>query len=68
MNEPPGSTGAAARGREGDNGKGVPRQAQAGTRIGSLTAGAGTGRVAVPVTRSADLTEPSFGAKLLRLG
>ncbi|WP_269858990.1 D-alanyl-D-alanine carboxypeptidase [Streptomyces sp. RPT161] len=51
-----------------DNGKGVPHQAQAGTRIGSLTAGAGTGRVAVPVTLNADLTEPSFGSKLLRLG
>ncbi|MFD7509106.1 D-alanyl-D-alanine carboxypeptidase, partial [Streptomyces sp. NPDC059853] len=48
----------------------VPHSAAAGTEVGTLTVGDGTGgsETTVPVALAEDLTEPGFGAKLLRLG
>lgn len=51
-----------------DNGKAIPHEATAGTKVGSLTVGSGPGQVKVPVALQEDLAEPSFGAKLTRLG
>ncbi|KJY42156.1 hypothetical protein VR41_09120 [Streptomyces sp. NRRL B-1568] len=50
------------------NGKAIPHTAKAGTEVGSLTVGGGTGEIRVPVTLQKDLAEPSFGSKLTRLG
>jgi D-alanyl-D-alanine carboxypeptidase len=47
----------------------LPHTAKAGTKVGSLTVGDGTGgAVKVPVSLEKDLTEPGFDAKLTRLG
>uniref|UniRef100_A0AAU2UY15 serine-type D-Ala-D-Ala carboxypeptidase n=1 Tax=Streptomyces sp. NBC_00003 TaxID=2903608 RepID=A0AAU2UY15_9ACTN len=51
-----------------DGGKKLPHTAKAGTEVGTLTVGSGTGEVKVPVALKDDLAEPSFGAKLTRLG
>ncbi|WP_078966214.1 D-alanyl-D-alanine carboxypeptidase [Streptomyces sp. WM6378] len=51
-----------------DGGKALPHSAKAGTEVGMLTVGSGTGEAKVPVTLKDDLAEPSFGAKLTRLG
>ncbi|MFI6684150.1 D-alanyl-D-alanine carboxypeptidase [Streptomyces sp. NPDC050485] len=51
-----------------DGGKELPHTAKAGTEVGTLTVGSGTGEAKVPVTLRDDLAEPSFGAKLTRLG
>ncbi|UNO39088.1 D-alanyl-D-alanine carboxypeptidase [Streptomyces sp. MST-110588] len=51
-----------------DGGKPVPHSAKAGTTVGVLTAGSGMGEVKMPVALQKDLAEPSFGAKLTRLG
>ncbi|MGW6706795.1 D-alanyl-D-alanine carboxypeptidase family protein, partial [Streptomyces sp. NPDC054956] len=48
--------------------KGIPREARAGTEIGTLTIGTGPGAPKVPVALGADLSAPSIGAKLTRLG
>ncbi|MEU3458553.1 D-alanyl-D-alanine carboxypeptidase [Streptomyces sp. NPDC006733] len=47
---------------------GVPHTAKAGTEIGTLSLGTGTGETKVPVALKSDLAEPSFGDKLIRLG
>jgi D-alanyl-D-alanine carboxypeptidase len=49
---------------------GLPHSAQAGTKVGSLTVGAGgsDGAVRVPVALQKDLAEPGFTNKLTRLG
>ncbi|WP_406114835.1 D-alanyl-D-alanine carboxypeptidase [Streptomyces sp. NBC_01014] len=52
----------------GDGGKAVPHSAKAGTVVGQVTVGSGTGQVAAPVALQKDLAEPGFGAKLTRLG
>ncbi|WP_052864672.1 D-alanyl-D-alanine carboxypeptidase family protein [Streptomyces niger] len=49
------------------NGKTIPHEAKAGTKVGVLTAGSGPGQVKVPVELQKDLAEPSFGAKLTRV-
>ncbi|MFE7074482.1 D-alanyl-D-alanine carboxypeptidase [Streptomyces sp. NPDC057620] len=49
---------------EGD----IPHEAKAGTKVGSLSVGDGTGdAVEVPVALQSDLSEPGFGAKLTRV-
>ncbi|MFF3209178.1 D-alanyl-D-alanine carboxypeptidase family protein [Streptomyces sp. NPDC002886] len=50
------------------DGDGLPTHAPAGTGIGTLTIGTGPGAPTVPVALQKDLSEPSLGAKLLRLG
>ncbi|MEU6115687.1 hypothetical protein ABZ840_14325 [Streptomyces sp. NPDC047117] len=50
-----------------DNGKTIPHEAKAGTKVGVLTAGSGPGQVKVPVELQKGLTEPTFGAKLTRV-
>ncbi|MFI9104626.1 D-alanyl-D-alanine carboxypeptidase [Streptomyces fildesensis] len=47
---------------------GVPHSAKAGTEVGTLSLGSGTGETKVPVALQSDLAEPSFGDKLIRLG
>ncbi|WP_150134539.1 D-alanyl-D-alanine carboxypeptidase [Streptomyces hyaluromycini] len=48
---------------------GVPHSAKAGTKVGTLTVGDGSGSaVRVPVALSKDLVEPGFTSKLTRLG
>ncbi|MFJ6569882.1 D-alanyl-D-alanine carboxypeptidase [Streptomyces sp. NPDC091292] len=52
-----------------DGGEALPHTAKAGTKVGVLTVGDGTGgAVEVPVALQKDLAEPGFGAKLTRLG
>ncbi|MES9502778.1 serine hydrolase [Streptomyces koyangensis] len=52
-----------------DGGKALPHEAKAGTEVGVLSVGDGTGdAVEVPVALQHDLAEPSFGAKLQRIG
>ncbi|MGW1867297.1 D-alanyl-D-alanine carboxypeptidase [Streptomyces mauvecolor] len=51
-----------------DGGRALPHSANAGTEVGVLTVGSGSGEAKVPVTLQDDLSEPSFGAKLTRLG
>ncbi|MCG5121767.1 D-alanyl-D-alanine carboxypeptidase [Streptomyces sp. T7(2022)] len=52
-----------------DGGKALPHEAEAGTKVGVLSVGDGTGdAVEVPVALQSDLAEPSFGAKLQRIG
>ncbi|MFD8965106.1 D-alanyl-D-alanine carboxypeptidase [Streptomyces sp. NPDC059568] len=46
----------------------VPHSAEAGTVVGELTIGSGTGKVSTPVALQKDLAEPGFGAKLTRIG
>ncbi|MFJ9559908.1 serine hydrolase [Streptomyces fuscichromogenes] len=47
----------------------VPHTAKAGTKVGTLTVGDGSGSaVQVPVALEKELTEPAFAAKLTRLG
>ncbi|MFJ4847229.1 MULTISPECIES: D-alanyl-D-alanine carboxypeptidase [unclassified Streptomyces] len=47
---------------------GIPHKAPAGTTIGTLTVGNGDSSIKVPVALERDLTQPSFGSKLTRLG
>lgn len=47
--------------------KGLPAQARAGTEIGVLAIGTGPGAQTVSVAVQKDLSEPSLGAKLVRL-
>ncbi len=51
-----------------DKGKAIPHTAKAGTEVGVLTAGSGPGQASVPVALQKDLAEPTFGAKLTRVG
>jgi D-alanyl-D-alanine carboxypeptidase len=47
----------------------VPHKAKAGTQVGTLTVGDGSGgAVKVPVALQEDLTEPGFSDKLTRIG
>ncbi|MES4901068.1 MULTISPECIES: D-alanyl-D-alanine carboxypeptidase [unclassified Streptomyces] len=50
-----------------DAGKAVPHSAKAGTVVGQLIVGNGTAQVKVPVALQKDLSEPSFGSKLVRI-
>ncbi|MFG3117322.1 D-alanyl-D-alanine carboxypeptidase [Streptomyces sp. NPDC048197] len=52
----------------GDGGKTVPHTAKAGTVVGVLTVGNGESLQKVPVALKEDLVEPTFGAKLVRIG
>lgn len=47
---------------------GLPHSAKAGTQVGTLGFGSGSARTTVPVVLQADLGEPSFTKKLIRLG
>jgi serine-type D-Ala-D-Ala carboxypeptidase (penicillin-binding protein 5/6) len=52
-----------------EDGTTIPHEAKAGTRVGSLSVGDGTGdAVEIPVALQSDLTEPGYGAKLTRVG
>ncbi|MFD9301343.1 D-alanyl-D-alanine carboxypeptidase family protein [Streptomyces sp. NPDC060048] len=48
--------------------KGIARQGRAGTEVGVLTIGTGPGAPRVPAALGTDLSEPSLGARLTRLG
>lgn len=48
--------------------KPIPHSAKAGTVVGEVTVGTGTGKVSAPVTLQSELTEPTFGDKLTRIG
>lgn len=50
------------------NGKGIDHAAKAGSEVGMVTVGTGTGKVTAPVVLQSDLTEPAFGDKLTRIG
>ncbi|MEU6079151.1 D-alanyl-D-alanine carboxypeptidase [Streptomyces sp. NPDC047108] len=50
-----------------DNGKVVPHEAKAGTKVGTMTVGSGLGQVKVPIALQKDLMEPGFGDKLARI-
>ncbi|MFD0311694.1 D-alanyl-D-alanine carboxypeptidase [Streptomyces sp. NPDC127119] len=51
-----------------EGGTAIPHEAKAGTKVGSLSVGDGTGdAVEVPVALQSDLSEPGFGAKLTRV-
>lgn len=47
---------------------GLPHNAKAGTRVGTVGFGSGQARTTVPVVLQSDLKEPSFGKKLTRTG
>ncbi|MFF5703513.1 serine hydrolase [Streptomyces sp. NPDC012794] len=47
--------------------KPLPHEAEAGTEVGVLTVGEGSGAKSVPVAVGRDLAEPSFGARVTRL-
>ncbi|MEU2790194.1 serine hydrolase [Streptomyces sp. NPDC007100] len=49
-------------------GQSVPHEAKAGTVVGELTVGTGSSAAKVPVALQKDLAEPTFGAKLTRVG
>ncbi|AGK77811.1 hypothetical protein SFUL_2871 [Streptomyces microflavus DSM 40593] len=51
-----------------DSGKGITHAAKAGSEVGMVTVGTGTGKVTAPVVLQDDLTEPAFGDKLTRIG
>ncbi|MFE6977802.1 serine hydrolase [Streptomyces sp. NPDC057682] len=51
-----------------DGGKEISRSMKAGTKVGVVTVGTGTGRVSAPVALQQDLKDPTFGQKLSRLG
>ncbi|MGW5823175.1 D-alanyl-D-alanine carboxypeptidase family protein, partial [Streptomyces noursei] len=52
----------------GGDGKTIPHEAAAGTVVGELTVGNGASQQKVPVALQSALSNPSFGAKLTRLG
>ncbi|MET9802594.1 D-alanyl-D-alanine carboxypeptidase [Streptomyces sp. NPDC006368] len=49
-------------------GKTLPHAAKAGTVVGEISVGQGTGKAGVPVALQRDLVEPGVGDKLTRLG
>ncbi len=51
-----------------DNGQGIDQAAKAGTEVGSVTVGTGTGKVTAPVVLQSDLPEAAFGDKMTRIG
>ncbi|MFJ1590874.1 D-alanyl-D-alanine carboxypeptidase family protein [Kitasatospora albolonga] len=51
-----------------DSGKGIAHGAKAGSEVGMVTVGTGTGKVTAPVVLQDDLTEPAIGDKLKRIG
>ncbi|MEU3836650.1 D-alanyl-D-alanine carboxypeptidase family protein [Streptomyces microflavus] len=51
-----------------DSGRGIAHAAKAGSEVGMVTVGTGTGKVTAPVVLQDDLTEPAFGDKLTRIG
>ncbi|MEU5370255.1 serine hydrolase [Streptomyces sp. NPDC005951] len=51
-----------------DNGKGIDPAAKAGTEVGSVTVGTGTGKVTAPVVLQSELPEAAFGDKMTRIG
>ncbi|WP_097865654.1 serine hydrolase [Streptomyces sp. rh34] len=51
-----------------ENGKGIDHAAKAGSEVGMVTVGTGTGKVTAPVVLQNDLTQPAFGDKLTRIG
>ncbi|MFE3662135.1 serine hydrolase [Streptomyces sp. NPDC059164] len=51
-----------------DNGESIGHAAKAGTEVGSVTVGTGTGKVTAPVVLQSDLPEAAFGDKLTRIG
>ncbi|MFI2348456.1 serine hydrolase [Streptomyces sp. NPDC019443] len=51
-----------------DGGRTVPHSAKAGTVVGQVSVGTGTGRVSAPVALQQDLAEPGLGDKLTRIG
>ncbi|MFG2661382.1 D-alanyl-D-alanine carboxypeptidase, partial [Streptomyces sp. NPDC048425] len=54
---------------DGAKGAAIPHSAKAGTQVGQLKVGDGSGgAVTVPVALQKDLTEPGFGQKLTRVG
>ncbi|MET7837279.1 D-alanyl-D-alanine carboxypeptidase [Streptomyces sp. NPDC005356] len=54
---------------DGAKGAAIPHSAKAGTQVGELKVGDGSGgAVTVPVALQKDLAEPGFGAKLTRVG
>jgi D-alanyl-D-alanine carboxypeptidase len=48
-------------------GGGLPHNAKAGTKVGTLSFGTGSARTTVPVVLQSDLHAPPFGAKLTRV-
>ncbi|WLQ34427.1 serine hydrolase [Streptomyces castrisilvae] len=50
------------------NGKEISRSMKAGTKVGEVTVGTGSGKVSAPVALQQDLSDPSFGQKLTRIG
>ncbi|MEV5861820.1 D-alanyl-D-alanine carboxypeptidase [Streptomyces sp. NPDC052071] len=51
-----------------DGGKAPAHVAEAGTVVGEVTVGSGTGKVSAPVALQSAMTEPGFGDKLTRIG
>ncbi|MFG2405423.1 hypothetical protein ACGFR8_14005 [Streptomyces brevispora] len=51
-----------------DDGRTIPHSAAAGTHVGTLTVGEGASQVKVAVALQNDLTEPTAGEKLTRVG
>lgn len=51
-----------------DSGKEISHTTPAGTEVGVVTVGTGSGKVSAPVALQGDLTEPAFGDKLTRIG
>ncbi|MFJ3706135.1 MULTISPECIES: D-alanyl-D-alanine carboxypeptidase [Streptomyces] len=51
-----------------DGGKTPAHVAEAGTVVGEVTVGTGTGKVSAPVALRSAMTEPGFGDKLTRIG
>ncbi|MFB8073156.1 serine hydrolase [Streptomyces californicus] len=51
-----------------DNGEGIDPTAKAGSEVGMVTVGTGTGKMTAPVVLQDDLAQPAFGDKLTRIG
>ena len=51
-----------------DSGKEISHTTPAGTEVGVVTVGTGSGKVSAPVALQGDLTEPTFGDKVTRVG
>lgn len=49
------------------NGKDIPNSAAAGTEVGVVTVGTGSGKVSAPVALQQDLEAPTFGEKMMRI-
>ncbi len=51
-----------------DNGEGIDPAAKAGSEVGMVTVGTGTGKMTAPVVLQDDLAQKPFGDKLTRIG